>query len=139
MPNDPKLSHGHWKVTPKCNRDNQFSYHRRNCRRSGRWLQRGVRRRTSKLQKSSNAKSSASQTSYQIFRQLSNRRSVRRCEAQLASKSPKPSASHNLPLLNGSPKIQICSCQKIPNHRKSPPSQKPENLKRGSRRLTIQS
>ncbi len=28
LPNDPKLSHGHWKVTPKCNRDNQISYHR---------------------------------------------------------------------------------------------------------------
>ena len=42
-PNDPKLSHGHWKVTPKCNRDNQISYHLLNSRRSGRWLQRGVR------------------------------------------------------------------------------------------------
>ena len=42
-PNDPKLSHGHWKVTPKCNRDNQISYHRRNCKGSGRWLQPGVR------------------------------------------------------------------------------------------------
>jgi hypothetical protein len=29
-PNDPKLSHGHWKVTPKCNRDNQISFIGRN-------------------------------------------------------------------------------------------------------------
>jgi hypothetical protein len=42
-PNDPKLSHGHRSVTPKCKRDNQISYHRRNARRGGRWLQRGVR------------------------------------------------------------------------------------------------
>ena len=34
-PNDPKLSHGHWKVTPKCNRDNQISYHRRKLK--GQW------------------------------------------------------------------------------------------------------
>ena len=40
--NDPKLSHGHRSVTPECNRDNQISYHRRNARRGGRWLQRGV-------------------------------------------------------------------------------------------------
>src|SRR5207237_10467019 len=46
--NDPKLSHGHRKVTPKCNCDNQISYHRRTSRRGGRWLQRGVRRRRTK-------------------------------------------------------------------------------------------
>ena len=41
--NDPKLSHGHRTVTPKCNCDNQISYPGRNARRGGRWLQRGVR------------------------------------------------------------------------------------------------
>ena len=44
--NDPKLSHGHWSVTPKCNGDNQISYQGRNSRRGGRWLRRGVRRRS---------------------------------------------------------------------------------------------
>ena len=53
-PNDPKLSHGHRSVTPKCNRDNQISYHRRNARRGGRWLQRGVRRQHSITHKLSN-------------------------------------------------------------------------------------
>ena len=43
LPNDPKLSHGHRTVTPKCNGDNQISYPGRNSRRGGRWLQRGVR------------------------------------------------------------------------------------------------
>jgi len=31
-------------VTPECNRDNQISYHRRNSKGGGRWLQRGVSR-----------------------------------------------------------------------------------------------
>ena len=30
MPNDPKLSHGHWSLTPKCNCDNQISWLVRN-------------------------------------------------------------------------------------------------------------
>jgi hypothetical protein len=62
-PNDQKLSHGHRKVTPKCNRDNQISYHRRNAWRSGRWLQRSVRPRIVQPLKKPSAKNLRDTTS----------------------------------------------------------------------------